>query len=49
MKRKNIILSLRNSKPSQVFLMELNDLQQEYTVNFIYDELEDKEVVNYIL
>ena len=22
-------------------LMELNDLQQEYTVNFIYDELED--------
>ena len=25
-------------------LMELNDLQQEYTVNFIYDELEDFKV-----
>ena len=25
-------------------LMELNDLQQDYTVNFIYDELEDFKV-----
>ena len=25
-------------------LMELNDLQQEYIVNFIYDELEDFKV-----
>ena len=26
-------------------LMELNDLQHEYTVNFIYDELEDFKVM----
>ena len=26
-------------------LMELNDLQQDYTVNFIYDELEDFKVI----